>query len=118
MRRVQKMPHVVATAPYVQGPVIVEFQGRRLAPKIRGIDLEREQKVTDIRDAVKEGKLDLATDEEGNSNKAVLGRELANSLGVQVGDNIVVYSPGNLSQLVEEINRAKEKQGYASRWTR
>src|SRR6201998_117140 len=30
--RIDKLPGVVATAPYVQGPVIVEFQQRRLAP--------------------------------------------------------------------------------------
>jgi len=28
-------PGVVATAPYIQGPVIVEFQSRRLAPLMR-----------------------------------------------------------------------------------
>ena len=54
-----------------------------------------------------DGKLDLSTDEQGNSNKTVIGRELANELGVGVGDVITVYSPGNLSELVEAINRAK-----------
>lgn len=111
---VQKKPHVTATAPYVQGPVIVEFQGRRLAPKIRGIDVEREQRVTDIRGAIKEGTLDLATDEQGNSNKAILGRELANELGVTVGDQIIVYSPGNLSHLIEELKKAKDQKDQKS----
>src|SRR5207244_7888526 len=32
--KIDKMPGVVATAPYVQGPVIVEFENRRLAPMI------------------------------------------------------------------------------------
>ncbi len=106
--RLQKEPHVIATAPYVQGPVIVEFQGRRLAPKIRGIEIEREQRVTDIRSAIKEGEFDLEMDEQGESNKVLLGRELANQLGVAVGDKITVYSPGNLSEIIEELNKAKE----------
>jgi len=104
---VQKVPHVVATAPFVQGPVIVEFQGQRLAPKIRGIDVEREEKVTQIRGAIKEGKLDLEMDEKGNSNKCVIGKELANALGVMVGDKITVYSPGNLKDIIDELNKAK-----------
>ena len=33
--KIDNTPGVVATAPYVQGPVIVEFHNRRLAPVIR-----------------------------------------------------------------------------------
>lgn len=96
-------PQVVATAPFVQGPVIVEFNGRRLAPKIRGIEIDREEKVTEIRSAVKWGELDL------DGDKTVIGRELANQLGVGIGDQVIIYSPGNVSELIEELNKAKEK---------
>ena len=41
--KIDKTPGVVATAPFVQGPVIVEFHGRRLAPLIRGIDPQQEE---------------------------------------------------------------------------
>ncbi len=43
--KIDNTPGVVATAPYIQGPVIVEFQNRRLAPLIRGIDPVQEEKV-------------------------------------------------------------------------
>jgi ABC-type lipoprotein release transport system permease subunit len=33
--KIRNTPGVVGTAPYVQGPVIVEFQHQRLAPLIR-----------------------------------------------------------------------------------
>ena len=36
--KIDNTPGVVATAPYIQGPVIVEFQNRRVAPMIRGVD--------------------------------------------------------------------------------
>src|ERR1041385_9059867 len=42
--KIDKTPGVVATAPYVQGPVIVEFHNRRLAPVIRGVDPVQEEK--------------------------------------------------------------------------
>src|SRR5213079_3349010 len=43
--RIDNTPGVVATAPYIQGPVIVEFQNQRLAPLIRGVDPAQEEKV-------------------------------------------------------------------------
>ena len=100
--QLKKTPDVVATAPFVQGPVIVEFEGRRLAPKIRGIDVEAEQRVTDIRKSIVEGALDL------DGDKVVLGKELAVQLGCRVGDKITIYSPGNIGQIVDELNKAEK----------
>ena len=100
--QLKKTPDVVATAPFVQGPVIVEFEGRRLAPKIRGIDVEAEQRVTDIRKSIVEGTLDLEGD------KVVLGKELAIQLGCRVGDKLTIYSPGNIGEIVDELNKAEQ----------
>ncbi len=85
---------VVATAPYIQGPVIVEFQNRRLAPLMRGVDPAQEEKVIPLRKFIKYGKLDL----EGDST--VLGVELARKLQINVGDKLTIYSPGNLGQIL------------------
>ncbi|MGI8436876.1 MAG: ABC transporter permease [Chthoniobacterales bacterium] len=108
--KIRNTPGVVATAPYVQGPVIVEFQSRRLAPLIRGIDVAQEEKVIPLRKFMIRGKLDL----EGDS--AVLGVELARKLQIDVGDKLTVYSPGNLGQILDGIKKlegsdsAKEKE--------
>lgn len=101
--KVASVPGTVAAAPFVQGPVIVEFNHQRLAPKIRGIDPAREQKVGDLSRFIVAGKLDLAGD------NAVLGSELARALGVTVGDVITVYSPGNLGRVLEQLDRLKGK---------
>ncbi|MDQ6656250.1 MAG: ABC transporter permease [Verrucomicrobiota bacterium] len=108
--KVRNTPSVVATAPYVQGPVIVEFEGRRLAPLIRGIEPEEEEKVVPLQKFIKRGALDL----EGDS--AVLGIELARKLGIDVGDQLTVYSPGNLGAILESMkklenhDKAQEKE--------
>ena len=101
--KIRNTPGVVATAPYVQGPVIVEFNGRRLAPLIRGIDVEEEEKVIPLSKFIIRGKLDL----EGDS--AVLGVELARKLQIDVGDKLTVYSPGNLSQILDGIKKLENK---------
>ncbi len=107
--KIRNTPGVVSTAPYVQGPVIVEFQNRRLAPMIRGIDPAEEEKVTPLAKFIKKGKLDL----EGES--AVLGVELARKLGIEVGDKLTVYSPGNLSEVMDGIKKLEGTKGPEER---
>jgi lipoprotein-releasing system permease protein len=103
--KIDHVPGVVATAPYVQGPVIVEYQNRRLAPMIRGIDLPEEEKVIPIRKFIREGKLDL----EGEST--VLGIDLARTLHIGVGDKLTIYSPGNLGQILDGIKKLENAKG-------
>ena len=103
--KIDNTPDVVATAPYIQGPVIVEFQNRRVAPLIRGVDPAEEEKVIPLKKFIKYGKLDL----EGDST--VLGIELARKLQVSVGDKITVYSPGNLGQVLDGIKKLENAKG-------
>ncbi|MDX2080014.1 MAG: FtsX-like permease family protein [Terrimicrobiaceae bacterium] len=100
----EKDPLVTAVAPFVQGPVIIEFQNRRLAPKIRGIDPDLEEKVVSVREFIVEGAYDL------DGDKTILGSELARTLGVQVGDKVTVFSPGNINEILAELDRL-EKEG-------
>jgi lipoprotein-releasing system permease protein len=90
---------VTGVAPFVQGPVLVEFMGRRLAPKIRAIDPELEREVTTLQDFMVAGELQL------DGNDVVIGSALAGILGVGVGDTITLYSPGNLDEIIDGINR-------------
>ena len=103
--KIDNTPGVVATAPYIQGPVIVEFQNRRVAPLIRGVDPIEEEKVIPLRKFIKYGNLNL----EGDST--VLGIELARKLQANVGDKITVYSPGNLGQILDGIKKLENAKG-------
>jgi lipoprotein-releasing system permease protein len=91
--------------------VIVEFQNRRLAPLMRGIDPQQEEKVIPLRKFIKYGKLDL----EGEST--VLGIELARKLQASVGDKITVYSPGNLGQMLDSIKKLENAKGEEEKKT-
>ena len=94
---------VMASAPFVQGPVIVEYNHQRMAPKIRGINPALEQKVSDLSRFIVAGKLDL------NGDKTVMGSELARALGVSVGDTVTVYSPGNIGRVLEQLDKMEGK---------
>ena len=108
MAMCQKQPNVTAIAPFVQGPVIVEFENRRLAPKIRGVDPELEEKVVSVGEFIIEGAYDLEGD------KTVLGSELARTLGAGVGDKVTVYSPGNFNEILAELERIEKEGGKAA----
>jgi len=107
--KVRNTPGVVGTAPYVQGPVIVEFQHKRLAPLIRGIDPAEEEKVVPFQKFLKKGTYDL----EGDS--ALVGVELARKLQIDVGDKLTVYSPGNLGEILDGIKELEKTKAEDER---
>lgn len=92
---------VEMVAPFVQGPVIVEFQNRRLTPNVRGIDIEAELRMIDLNKFIKSGSLDL------DGDKVVVGSELAENLEIRVGDVITLYSP-NINDILDEIQRLED----------
>ncbi|HYJ06721.1 MAG TPA: ABC transporter permease [Chthoniobacterales bacterium] len=107
--KVRNTPGVVGTAPYVQGPVIVEFEHKRLAPLIRGIDPAEEEKVVPFQKFLKKGAYDL----EGDS--ALVGVELARKLQIDVGDKLTVYSPGNLGEILDGIKELEKTKAEDER---
>ncbi len=100
--KIRGVEGVTGVAPFVQGPVLAEFMGRRLAPKIRAIDPEAEASVTTLCDFMVAGDLKL------DGNEVIVGSALAGILGVGVGDTITVYSPGNLEEIVDSINELEQ----------
>jgi lipoprotein-releasing system permease protein len=107
--KIRNTPGVVSTAPYVQGPVIAEFQEQRIAPMVRGIDPAEEEKVVPLKRFIIKGALDL----EGES--AVLGVELAKRLHIDIGDKLTIYSPGNLGQILNGIKELEKTKGEDER---
>jgi lipoprotein-releasing system permease protein len=100
---IQKVPGVVATAPFVQGPVIAEFNGRVLTPKIRGIEIERELKLADLRSMIRPGGT-----HEIQSDQCLIGTELAAQLRVMLHDKITVYAPRNIGEVLDLIERVRK----------
>jgi lipoprotein-releasing system permease protein len=90
MKKVEKNKNVVAAAPYINKEVMLS-NGRRVSGSlVRGILPEMESEVSLVQSKMIAGSLfDLKQGEYG----IVLGRELANSLGVFVGDHVTVITP-------------------------
>ncbi|MEY2115484.1 MULTISPECIES: lipoprotein-releasing ABC transporter permease subunit [Rhodanobacter] len=79
-------PHVLGAAPYVESEAML-LARRSSGALVRGVEPAQEPKVVDIDKHMLEGKLDQLTPGSWN---IVLGRELAMTLGVTVGDRVTM----------------------------
>ena len=111
LARLQKEPHVVAGAPAMYEQVLISRGAHAQGAVLKGIIPSYERKVSDILESVKQGSaapLDQPPDQPsgpaGESNELsakvtsslppiVLGQDMANSLGAQVGSLVTVTSP-------------------------
>lgn len=88
--RTSSMPHVVGSAPFIQGQVMVNADRQVSGTMLQGILPEYEPNVSEVAAKMKVGHLDdLKSGEFG----IVLGAELASHLGVFVGDKITIITP-------------------------
>ena len=106
--KLEHVPGVEAAAPYVQGPVLVEHDGRVNQAMVRGIDVEQEQKLIDLKKFII-GKVDMPLD------SVIIGKELALELGVHLGDEVTIYAPGNMKTLIDELHRETEDPNAKSK---
>lgn len=83
----QKDPRVLGAAPYVQTEALLQGL-RRQGALIRGVLPEQEPKVSDLGTKMKQGSL---SDLQPGGYRIILGKELAQTLGVEVGDSVNVF---------------------------
>jgi lipoprotein-releasing system permease protein len=112
--RLEKIPGIIGAAPYVTGAVLVERADdtrqstRTVQAIIRGINVAQEEQLIDLKKFVT-GTLEMSSDE------VILGRTLAADLDVQIGDEITIYAPGNISGLVAELRKESDDPGAKPR---
>ncbi len=88
IERLSDLRRVEAAAPFIAGQVILRTRTRALGVNLRGIDPEAEVRVSRLGHYVEEGTLDLAGDE------ILIGHQFAQLSGLQLGDRVIVVSPG------------------------
>ena len=91
--RLSKIPHVVADAPSLYEEVLVSSHSRAQGIVLKGVEPAREVKVGDLLLRLKEGSLQGLNETFPNADPIVIGKELAKSLGVSVGDTVLITSP-------------------------
>ena len=91
--RLARVPHVVASAPTLYEQVLVSSRSRAQGVVLKGIEPQREVRVGDLLTRLREGSLNGLSQTYANADPIIVGTELAKSLGVFVGDTVLVTSP-------------------------
>jgi lipoprotein-releasing system permease protein len=105
LERLSKVPHVTAAAPGIYEQVLISYGARSGGALIKGIVPDDERRVSDLLGSVKAGSsAELEPDRSPAGSMAappiLIGKDLAQSLGVEVGDSVLVTSPqGDLTPL-------------------
>ena len=119
LERLRKVPHVTAAAPGLYGQVLISRGARSGGALIKGVIPKDEKTVSDLLQSVKVGSaaalepevpVETHVPEAGHGAPAseavqamppiVIGSDLAQTLGAQVGDSVLVTSPqGELTPL-------------------
>ena len=106
LKTIEKVPGVVAAAPMMEVPVVAEShsngQNLRMTPLIRGLEPNLANKVANFESMIVDGKMDL----EGDT--CVIGSDLAVNLQISVGDNLTLYSPGNINNIINLLREVKD----------
>jgi lipoprotein-releasing system permease protein len=89
MRTVAATEHVVGVAPFLSGQAIVRLPDRAFGVSVRGVDADREARVSKLQDYLVGGRLPRSDDE------VVLGSELSLAVGRQIGDRLQIISPAD-----------------------
>jgi lipoprotein-releasing system permease protein len=90
--RLRQMPHVVGAAPDVLGQGLVSSGHSTMPVSIKGVDPALEPSVTEVKTAMQSGSLDALATRGEDIAGIVLGKDLATSLGVAVGDSVQVLT--------------------------
>jgi lipoprotein-releasing system permease protein len=89
--QIKEAKHVVEVAPYIYYKAAIASKTGSDGIVVRGIDPETERLVTDIERNLSDGSLEL--DSEGDELPGILlGATLADRLGVELGDDVVLFS--------------------------
>ncbi len=85
--RILAYPQVTGAAPYVEGQGMVVFEDRVAGVTVRGIEPELEQEVSTIGELLRDGTIDALS---AGDYRMAIGASLAEVLGVDVGDAVVL----------------------------
>jgi len=87
-KKISQNPHVKGLSPYIQGQILLKERNRFFAVGLKGIDPSAEAGVTKIKQYLVSGDLNNL-----GQDGIIIGRELAQYLGVGLNSQVLVYSP-------------------------
>ena len=104
--KLKSEPHVVGAAPALLGKgLLTSGNDAQAFATIKGIEPDLEPSVTDIRKAMRSGSLDGVRTRPDAMFGIVLGKDLAEGLGVKIGDTVRLITPDQVITPFAVTNR-------------
>ncbi len=91
VKKIRSVKGVKDVSPFIYTDVMITSSNTSVGSVLRGIDVNSEEKVTDLKKYLIKGSLSGLNAK--NENEIVLGKVLAQNLGVSVGDRVTIISP-------------------------
>jgi lipoprotein-releasing system permease protein len=93
-RIVERVPHVVATTPFIISQVMLAANERVQGVVVRGIDPSTEGRVTDLAKNIRQGSLaDLRDKDHRPLPGIIIGEDLARKFGISIGGTVTMVNP-------------------------
>ncbi|MFN2304514.1 MAG: lipoprotein-releasing ABC transporter permease subunit [Anaerolineales bacterium] len=97
IQQISQKPRVVGAAPFIFGQVMIQSNSASAEVTLKGIDLQAEQKTSDLAAHMQQGKLDFLEPTIGQIDNPgygiLIGGQLAQKLQVSVGETVALISP-------------------------
>ena len=97
LSELSKNNQVKAAAPYAMGIVMMQYENRQSFPFVKGIEQKKETTVLPIDNFIQLGDISNLDDD-----TIIISTELADSIGVHIGEHVDIYSPLMLQKLRDE----------------
>ena len=91
--RLRRLPHVMAAAPVLYEEGLISSRSRAQGVILKGVDPEREVRVGDLLKHLSAGTLEGLKQRFPGADPIIVGKDLAESLGLHVSDTALVTSP-------------------------
>lgn len=88
-----KVPHVIASTPFIYAQAMITTKERMQGVVVRGIDPVKEPLVTDLAKNMTAGSLKALEQPESKHAGIVIGEDLARKLAVSVGEPVTLVNP-------------------------
>ncbi|WP_428897314.1 lipoprotein-releasing system permease protein [Parelusimicrobium proximum] len=99
MAEIEAMAGVAAAAPQVYGQAILTADGASTGLVLRGLDPEKEKNINTLMTSFVEGSFEAVKKDDDKSvpEPLVVGNILADNMGFELGDDVVLISPSSIS---------------------
>lgn len=87
---IENHPNVIAASPFIRSGAMITHKGIVRGISVQGIDRHREPAVSTLTDAIHPAALDSLS---RNTDNILLGRSLAETLEVRIGDTVTLVAP-------------------------